>query len=246
MGCCLSSGPHNHEAEQRRSIDGEPPTSPPGILEVETVKEVLLETPVVPKADADDKIKSLAPGNPEWKPEVRPPPVINGKYDGEIVSEVSEMSEVCSYSESLSTTTAQEKGADDDDGVVDQRPPPRKRRAHGGGRGRGERVVARRMGGPSPEKRGQVAPLRPVRGRPMVAQPRNGEEENRNLKRKDLVEASGRRSRSPVRREEVTPPRNESDQKAPAAAEPRNDVASADEAETLENPVVSLECFIFL
>lgn len=241
MGCCLSSGRHNHEAEQRRSIDGEPPTSPPGILEVETVKEVLLETPVVPKAD-DDKIKSIPPGNPEWKPEFRPPALINGKDDGEIVSEVSEMSEVCSYSESLSTTTAQEKGADVDDGVVDQRPPPRKRRAHGGGRGRG----ARRMAAPSPEKRGQVAPLRPVRGRPMVAQQRNGAEENGNLKRKDVVEASGRRSRSPVRREEVAPPRNESDQKAPAAAEHRNDVVSAEEAETLENPVVSLECFIFL
>lgn len=241
MGCCLSSGRHNHEAEQRRSIDGEPPTSPPGILEVETVKEVLLETSVVPKAD-DDKIKSMPPGNPECKPEVRPPGLINGKDYGEIVSEFSEMSEVCSYSESLWTTTAQGKGGDVDDGVVDQRPPPRKRRAHGGGRGRG----ARRMAAPSPEKRGQVAPLRPVRGRPMVAQQRNGAEENGNLKRKDVVEASGRRSRSPVRREEVAPPRNESDQKAPAAAEHRNDVVSAEEAETLENPVVSLECFIFL
>lgn len=251
MGCCLSAGGHNHEAEQRRSIDGEPPTSPPGNLEVETVKEVLLETAVAPKAD--DKIKAMPPGNQEWKAEVRPAAVINGnpgvpgKDDGEIVSEVSEMSEVCSYSESLSTKTAQERaGADVDDGVVDQRPPPRKRRAHGGGRGRRERVVARRMAVPSPEKRGQVARLRPVRGRQMAAQPRNGAEENGNFKRKDLVEGSGRRSRSPVRREEAPPLRNESDRKVAAAAEPRNDVVSAEEAETLENPVVSLECFIFL
>ncbi|KAH6795468.1 hypothetical protein C2S51_036454 [Perilla frutescens var. frutescens] len=250
MGCCLSARDRNTEAEHRRSIDGEPPTSPPGIIEVETVKEVLLETPVVAKAD--DKIRAMPPGNQEWKAEARPAAVINGhldaprKDDGDIVSEVSEISEMCSYSESLSTTAALEKSADVDDGVVDQRPPPRKRRAHGGGRGMGDRVVARRTAAPSPEKRGQVAPLRPVRGRPVAPQPRNGAEENGNAKRKDPVEGSGRKSRSPVRREEVAPPRNESDQKTPAPVEPRNDVVPADEVESLENPVVSLECFIFL
>lgn len=232
MGCCFSAGDRNTEAEHRRSIDGEPPSSPPGILEVETVKEVLLETPVAPKDD--EKIKAMPPGNQEWKAEVRPTAtVINGnpnaprKDDGDVVSEVSEISEMCSYSESLSTTAALEKSADIDDGVVDQRPPPRKRRAHGGGRGRGERVVARRTAAPSPEKRGQVAPLRSARGRPVA-------EENGNGKRKDLLEGSRRRSRSPEKREEA------------AAAEPRNDVVPVDEAESLENPVVSLECFIFL
>lgn len=248
MGCCLSAGDHHSETEQRCSIDGAPPASPPCALEEETVKEVLLETPVVPKAD--ERIKGMSPANREWKVEVGSTPVIHGnsdpprKDDEEIVSEVSEMSEMCSYSESFSNATAQEKKDDDEDGVVNQRPPPRKRRAHTGGRGRGERVAARRAGAPSPERRGQVAPLRPVRGKPMAAQPRNVADENG--RRRDLGEGSGRRSRSPVRRAEVDAQRNASDVKTPATGEPSNDVVSAEEAESLENPVVSLECFIFL
>lgn len=255
MGCCLSAGNRHREAEYRRSIDGEPPTSPRGIIEVETVKEVLLETPVAPKAD--EKIKATPPENQERKPEVPPAEVIDrkpdaaGKDGGETASEVTEISEVCSYSESLSTAAAPGKDADLDDGVVDQRPPLRKRRAHGGGRGRGERVGARRVAAPPPEKRGQVAPLKPVRGRPVAAQPRNGAEENGNGRRKDLKEGSGKRSRSPVSREEIAaPPRDETDQKTPiptpAAAAPSNGGVAAGEAESLENPVVSLECFIFL
>ncbi|KAI3465716.1 hypothetical protein Pfo_022379 [Paulownia fortunei] len=248
MGCCLSTGDHHPETDSRGAA---PPTSPPAVLEEETVKEVLLETPVVvPKVD--ERIKGMPRGDQEWKVEVGRTGVIHGdpdpprKANEEIVSEVSEVSEMCSYSESFSNATAQEKKDEDEDedGVVNQRPPLRKRRGPTGGRGRGERVIARRTAPPSPEKRGQVGPLRPVRGRPMAGQPRNVAEENG--RRREPGEGSGRQSRSPVRCGEVGARRNASDEKSVATGEPPNDVAPAEEAESLENPVVSLECFIFL
>ncbi|EYU26128.1 hypothetical protein ABFS82_08G109100 [Erythranthe guttata] len=258
MGCCFSStGDRHPETEHRHSSGGGHSKSPPpSALEEETVKEVLLlETPIIAPKLVDERIKEAPPGNQDWKVESGPAAVaitadIPLKKGNEeiIISEVSEVSEMCSYSESFSnaTTAAQDKREDDDDGVVNQRPPLRKRRAPPtGGKGRGG--VARRgaAAAPSPEKRGQVVPLRPVRGRSMAGQPRNVAEENG--RRRDPGEDSGRRLRSPVRREEVGERRNVNDEKRPMATrEPPNDVVPAEEAESLENPVVSLECFIFL
>ncbi|KAK4420474.1 hypothetical protein Salat_1997800 [Sesamum alatum] len=240
MGCCLSTGDRRHSDAENRA----PPRSPPAAPEEETVKEVLLETTVAPKVD--DRIKGTPLGDQEVKVEAGPKAVIHGnpdppgKPDEEIVCEVSEVSEMCSYSESFSNATAQEKRDDDEDGVVNQRPPTRKRRVPAGGRGR---VVARRAAAaPSPEKRGQVAPLRPVRGRAMAGQPRNVAEENG--RRRDPGEGSGRKS--PVRRVDEGARRNVGDEKSVATPEHPNDVVAAEEAESLENPVVSLECFIFL
>lgn len=180
MGCCLSAGNHNQEMDNRRSINGEPqpPVSPHRILQVETVKEVLLEATVAPKP-RPEKFKPMLQ---EWKTEVRKPPRIAGK-DG---------CENTECGKSLSTVAAIKRSA----AIVDQRPPLRKQRANGEGRAAARRSVAV----PQPEKRGQVALMRRVRG------------------------------------EEVAPPRKECDRKSPAAGE----------AETLENPFVSLECFIFL
>lgn len=249
MGCCFSTRDHRPEPEHRRCS-----SSPPAAPEEETVKEVLLETPLaIPRVDG--RIKELTPQvNPGRKAEVGPPPAAvipsNGgdsppKAHEEIIPEVSEVSELCSLSQSFSNNaTAQGKkdeDDDDDDGVVNQKPPVRKRRPPTGGRGRG---VARRAAAPLPEKRGQVAPLRPVRRRSTAAQPRNAVEENE--RRRDLGDDSGRRPSSPVRGGEVGGRRNVNDEKRPPTAEPTNDVVSTEEAETLENPVVSLECFIFL
>lgn len=155
--------------------------SPCRILQVETVKEVLPETTLAPKSTAE-KFKPMLQ---EWKTEVRKQPTIAGKDSGENAE----------CGKSLSTVAAIKRSAAIGDAVVDQRPSPRKRRVNGEGR-----AAARRVAVPQPEKRGQVASMRPVRG------------------------------------EEVAPPRKEFDRKSPAAGE----------AETLENPFVSLECFIFL
>ncbi|KAK6142557.1 hypothetical protein DH2020_022905 [Rehmannia glutinosa] len=239
-------GTRRHTRNHRLETDsrgGAPPTSPPPVLEEETVKEVLLETPIVVPKDVGEKSEECGQEikDGRWKLDRR------------------------RYSESFSNATAQEKKDDDDDGVVNQRPPPMRTRrgisgGRGRGRGRGERVIARRAAAPSPEKRGQVAPLRPVRGRPMAGQPRNVAEENG--RRRETEEDSGRRSRSPVKRGEVGVRRNEKSAAieesrnavVPVAegeslekpVEPPNDVVPVEEAESLENPVVSLECFIFL
>ncbi|KAG8364666.1 hypothetical protein BUALT_Bualt18G0022200 [Buddleja alternifolia] len=247
MGCCLSAGDHP-KTEHHHPNGGAPP------LEEETVKEVLLETPIIPKAvSVDEKVKEMPPRNEEWRVEVGSAPVMNSNRDPprinneEIISEVSEISEMYSISESFSNTTAQEKRDDDDeDGEVNQRPPARKRRrparGRGRGRGRGERVTPRRTAAPSPENKGQVAPLRPSRGRPMVGQPRNAAEVNG--RRKDLGEGSGRRSTSPVRSEEKeTSARrdvSEEDKSVATRKPPPDDVVAAEEAESLENPVAAL------
>lgn len=246
MGCCLSTGDRHPEVEDRHSSGRAPPRSPPTAPEEEAVKEVLLETTIAQKVD--DRMKGTPLGDRELKVEAEPKAVVHGnpdppgKADEEIVCEVSEVSEMCSYSESFSNATAQEKRDDDEDGVVNQRPPPRKRRVPTGGRGRGERVIPRRSAAPSPENRGQVAPLRPARGRAMAGHPRNVAEENG--RRRDPGEGSG--GKSPVRRVEEGARRNAGYEKSVATPEPPNDVVAAEEAESLENPVVSLECFIFL
>ncbi|KAL8514058.1 hypothetical protein ACS0TY_013243 [Phlomoides rotata] len=87
---------------------------------------------------------------------------------------------------------AQGKEDDEEDGVVNQRPPPRKRRAHSGGRGRGERIGARRMAPPTPEERGQV------RERPVPAE--------ENGRKRDAGEDPVKRSRSQIEIREISPP----------------------------------------
>ncbi|KAL8506634.1 hypothetical protein ACS0TY_017504 [Phlomoides rotata] len=230
MGCCLSAGNHHPDAEHGSSIQGAPPTSPPGLFDEEAVKEVLLETSIVLKTD--ESVTRIPPVHRKIESSSA---AIRGQVKEdkeEIVSEVSEMSEICIYAKSLSNETAQGKEDEEEDGVVNQRPPPRKRRAHGGGRGRGGRIGARRMAPPTPEKKGQVAPLRPVRERPVAAE--------ENGRKRDAGEDTVKRSRSPeADAGDVKIP-------IPTTGEFINDVVSSEEAETLENPVVSLECFIFL
>ncbi|KAL3624729.1 hypothetical protein CASFOL_031397 [Castilleja foliolosa] len=257
MGCCLSSRDHRHH--EMDSIGGAPPTSPPHILDVETVKEVLLETPVTAVPNADERIKGLmSPESREWKEGAGVPPPSaairggpdpEGKLDDEEI--VSEVSEMFSYSESYSNATAtaaQDKkldGDEDEDGVVNQRPLVRARRGGAGGRGRGrsgERVVSRRTAAASPEKRGQVAPImRSVRGKSKAGQPRNVASEE-SVRQGGAGDVSRRRSESPAGR------RNASEEKSAAAGsrDPPNDDVPEEEGESLENPVVSLECFIFL
>ncbi|KAK3039536.1 hypothetical protein RJ639_027680 [Escallonia herrerae] len=260
MGCCLSTTPPkanhplsipstHHQCHLPESgPDARDPPPPPPVLEEETVKEVLSETPM-PKSPtpvvADStkrpkvqevKVESLAPANPT----------------DEIVSEVSE---ICSFSGSFSTTTVTEV-RDDDGGEVTQRVRkspakiPRKRPYSG--------EVPR-----SPV--GKSAPS-PVSARTVTGQRWNAGPAS--VIRRDSGEGSGRRSRSPVRRREAGPRRNVryrsptggaaatggSGGRSPAriagdgkkVIEKANDDVKAETSESLDNPLVSLECFIFL
>lgn len=227
------------------------------------------------------------PENREFKvDEIKPrEAVVLVKPAEDIVSEVSEQTELCSFTESFSTTTTTTATAlekRDDGEEVTQRSPVkyRRKRPNTGDmvsvRERNVRSPARRAL-PSPEKRRAVMSSRPVQGRAMNAQRRNTGPPNG--LRRDSGEGSARRSRSPVTLGEVGTRRNvrykspslgengKPGGRSPSRAvvenggkverqndtvrenremEKQNDDASPGNGESLENPLVSLECFIFL
>lgn len=283
MGCCLSTTKASAIDQQQRHRCPLPDPAkndraPPPVDE-ETVKEVVLsETPVSKPLTlqvlADDEKKSnggqqkevefqqvkveVPPAEAELDGDRRAVPTGVVKVAEEIVSEPSEM---CSFTESISTTATERR---DDDGEVNQRSPargpPRKRRSPGdlgGGRDRTFRSPARRSA-PSPEKRKPLTSSRAGQNRPMVSQRRNVGPQNGAQRDPGPT----RRSRSPVTHREVDTRRNARN-KSPAVSESTrsparstenrgdkvekpNDGVSEETGESLENPLVSLECFIFL
>ncbi|KAA8524453.1 hypothetical protein F0562_010876 [Nyssa sinensis] len=240
-----------------------PSLSPPPPPEEETVKEVLSETPI-----SKPPTQTLTNHKRPEVPEVKIEAAAGIKPAEEIVSEASEVSEMCSFSEGLSTTTLTEMR--DDDGEVNQRIPkspakiPRQRPYHGefaGRKERGPRSPARSE--PSPEKRSYIT-SRSAQGQTTTTKrlnvgPPNGI-------RRDPGEGSSWRSRSPLTRGDAAGPRPVR-QKSPSSTttgrtgdgspgvnaenggklEKRDDDLSPETGgESLENPLVSLECFIFL
>ncbi|KAL2341938.1 hypothetical protein Fmac_009878 [Flemingia macrophylla] len=233
MGCCVSTD--NHPFQSPRSFPAEASESraPP---EEETVKEVLSETP-------------------KWKPKfeaVKP-------TDGEVASEkekpfskpqeISEVSEVCSVSESLSTLADEEARQRVN---VDRSPAKAlKARSFSGEFGFRRELTA----GKSPARQ---SPGRRNVGSARVAQMSNGGTGS-HTRRRDAGDNSGRRSRSPATRTDTVATRSvvgrspsaKRTQQSPArvrTAEPENVCRKIENSsmESLENPLVSLECFIFL
>nr|GEY34221.1 putative reverse transcriptase domain-containing protein [Tanacetum cinerariifolium] len=197
------------------------PSPPPAFEEKETVKEVLSETPLP---------------QPPPPPEASNNVVITKKNPTEEIQEnVSDVSEMFSYSESYSAATtatvADTRKEDDEDGEVTQKlksnksPPPPKR------------VVRKRP----VERTSTRAPMRREKRR-------QNEKSERNV--------TVRRSRSPAVRGEMGQRRKVVSGKSPVdEMVPVKDVVSdlkttvkddGGELESLENPLVSLECFIFL
>lgn len=293
-----------------------PPPPPPPVapvpVEEETVKEVVLSetTTVVAKPPpSPPSVEKVNAGVVKWPPEnnhefkvvvdvhtspdeVKPreAPVVLVKPAEDIVSEISEQSELCSFTESFSTTTTTATAFEkrDDGEEVTQRSPVKYRRKRPntgdtvGFRERNVRSPARRAVPSSPEKRRPVMSSRPVQGRTMTGGQRRNIGPPNGLRR-DSGEGSARRSRSPVTRGEVGSRRNikykspslgengKPGGRSPARAvvenqngggkverqndtvvrenretEKQNDDASKGNGESLENPLVSLECFIFL
>ncbi|KAI3804079.1 hypothetical protein L1987_32249 [Smallanthus sonchifolius] len=267
MGCCLSTNAVNHHRPSKPAASQSPPPS----FEEETVKEVLSETPIAPK-----------PHPPEKHIEIPQPEEHSGV---EIRENASEISEMCSYSESFSaattattmTTAADPKkdGIDEDDGEVTQKvkmksPPAKKlvRKRPVGSSGefpvrkeRGARPMARRQMAHSPERKRQ-SPARTTTNTPRY---RNVGPASEGRK-----EVMARRSRSPAVRGEARQRRKvmeespggksgellsvkavESEEKSTVEKADDGGVSPLPEAdvqasESLENPLVSLECFIFL
>uniref|UniRef100_A0A5B6YU44 Serine/arginine repetitive matrix protein 1-like n=1 Tax=Davidia involucrata TaxID=16924 RepID=A0A5B6YU44_DAVIN len=283
MGCCLGTTtkpkapktnpdavPPNHQHLSPESDTyGKDPHSlhQPPPPEEEIVKEVLSETPIPkPPTPTPTLIKHNNNNKRPEVPEVKIEATTAIKPTEDIISEISEVSQMCSFSESLSTTTLTEKR--EDDGEVTQRvhkspaKVPRKRPYSGelsGRKERGPRYPARRSSEPSPEKRNHIT-SRSAQGQTMTTKRRNVGPPPNGLRR-DPGEGFGRRSRSPVTRGEPGPPRPVS-RKSPSSSttgrspvgtaenggklEKRNDDVPPEPSESLENPLVSLECFIFL
>nr|XP_027108746.1 uncharacterized protein LOC113728549 [Coffea arabica] len=277
MGCCVSTTndkpsaqnlPHN--SKQNRTP---PPPSHP-LLEEESVKEVLSETPSVPKKPTivrarheyqdPKKFKSLLPATaPNIPDEKFKKPIMVLKP--EEFSE--EASEICStLSESVSTATyCTEKN--DDDGTDNRLRFFRHRSLSGDCR-------RERVAGKSPSKRPEPSPGRVGSGSGRDARGRVAN----NGQRRDCGESSGRRSRSPATRSEgggakTGLVRNGSARKGGKSpgrvkSEVGDKIRKVEDAhngnfgysnresrenkwpptgnESLENPLVSLECFIFL
>ncbi|CAH9089216.1 unnamed protein product [Cuscuta europaea] len=265
MGCCLSTTRDPASAHTPPPDPTKIDRSPPPVDE-ETVKEVVLsETHISKPLPLQDEKKNIIGGLKQVddfhqvKVEVdRRGPL---KADEEIAA--SEPSEMCSLTESISTTATEKR---DDDGEVNQRSPVprRKRRTPGdlpGGRQRGSFKSPSKRSAPSPEKRNALAPSKSGQGRTSTpSRKRNAGPE----KAAQRDSGNVRRSRSPAARREADPRRNvsiksptvsEGGQSPAKSAENHredkklqkpNDGVSGETGESLENPLVSMECFIFL
>ncbi|XP_019162138.1 PREDICTED: uncharacterized protein LOC109158696 isoform X3 [Ipomoea nil] len=254
--CCASTavkGPScSRSAPNSKQRITAPPLTHPLLLEEETVKEVLSETPTVPKP-VDYGPHKHPPFTPEQEKlqrqndgDIKKPAAVTD-FNPEELSEDFSASEICStLSESVPA-------------VKPQRSPARVRnRAFPG------EVIREKSVGNSPSRRFEPSSLGRVRsgtGRD------SGRRSPAGRPRKENYENSGRRSVSPATRREIGGARTGS-VRSPSARKTgkspgrvRSDVGdknrklnkdmkekweTTNSNELLENPLVSLECFIFL
>ncbi|KAL6991005.1 hypothetical protein U1Q18_009126 [Sarracenia purpurea var. burkii] len=276
MGCCAStnfkatsaSQKHRHFSASRSDVSlhpqaAQPPPSPPPPPEEETVKEVLSETPAtkppVPKSE-DEERKGVSSSRPALnKIHEKEEKIVEKKMPLMLTEEVSEISEICSLSESVSTVTEKRENEDRE---VNQRVDrsPAKFRNLAFSSERNERAAS----GKSPARRFEPSPsrVRSVSGKERRTLATNG-------RRWDSGESSGRRSRSPATRGTEGGGPRAARGRSPSAgktrkspgrvrADPPEKTRKIEESkeiaespaptanESLENPLVSLECFIFL
>ncbi|KAG6416577.1 hypothetical protein SASPL_124010 [Salvia splendens] len=260
MGCCISTNKSNpsHKTGHIPSsatihgiVSKSPPPSHP-LAEDETVKEVLSETPKPPIPIPNFHSKHESPF-------IKSAPLLKNKERHAAVGikpqftadDLSEASEICSsLSESVSATTS----------VTDRRAELRELRQRSPARSRSRlfsgELHREKMVGRSPARRSEPSP---GRARPVPASGYG--------RRRDTGESSGRRSRSPVTRADPGLGRAQSARRrtgkspgrvAPGSAEKIRKLDGGNESggskwpptngsnESLENPLVSLECFIFL
>ncbi|KAJ1434777.1 hypothetical protein SESBI_05136 [Sesbania bispinosa] len=274
MGCCVSSVSNrsSHSAssptkskdfqEPRSSVRASENRAPPPVpLEEETVKEVLSETPKWKPSFA--KFEAEKPSFDKFEAESKVEKLFNK------AEEISQVSEVCSLSESVSTIGDRREEEEETRRRVNGSPARmHKNRSFSGDLGaRRERTAA----GKSPARRSEQSPCRRNAGSARVVQSRdqmvNGGTWNK-PHRRDAGENSGRRSRSPATRTDNgatrsavgrSPSARRTNQ-SPArvrTATPENGGRKMENSmmegkwpssanESLENPLVSLECFIFL
>ncbi|MED6124676.1 hypothetical protein PIB30_061219 [Stylosanthes scabra] len=288
MGCCVSSPTNrsSHSPHPPRSTISRAP--PPPLIDEETVKEVLSVSETPKWNPPPPTFSQFQPQNPKTFNTFQPEKKMKnnnmmknyedddgddalfatmGTAKGEDLSQLSE--EVCSLSESVSTTTFNEE-------ETRQRLNRSPARMHKNRSFSGD--LAPRTVGKSPVRRSEHSPAKRNGGSVRLVQSRdqmgNGLSRNQ-TRRRDAGENSGRRSRSPATRTENgaarsvvgrSPSKRRGTTQSPArvrnAAAPAMESghrrmdnpameegkwgSSANNNESLENPLVSLECFIFL
>ncbi|KAJ4981626.1 hypothetical protein NE237_032463 [Protea cynaroides] len=300
MGCCVSKNKvpgQQAEASYLKEAAGDSKShlTLPSLSEEETVKEVLSETPTpkpsfrnvetqkIPKPSIPKIEKEKKPSPP---PTPLPLPSFPKKIEEEVakrakpspdpsqvVEEISEVSDMCSLSETVSTTTIGERYGVEDGEVrqrVDRSPAkiPRKRLVSGELPARTERggksSPARRLD-PSPGRRNDNNATKPSQIHHQSTRDTNGGYIRRRQipscssggVRRDLGESSGRRSRSPATRPALERSPSSKAVRSPARiptlgqdngerSEEAKEEGNFPTNESLENPLVSMECFIFL
>ncbi|XP_042519269.1 serine/arginine repetitive matrix protein 2 [Macadamia integrifolia] len=286
VGISKSPPPQPLEEETVKEVLSETPTPKPSFLNVETHE---IPPPSFLKIQTD---KHSSPPTPSPPPPLPPHPhpsfpikVEEAKMGSRktlppdpAVEEISEVSDMCSLSESVSTTTIGEGRIDDGEvrQRVDRSPAkiPRKRPVGGeftGRTERGEKTSPARRFDQSPGRRNdnnatmKPSPVRHHHTRDMTGT--GGAYTNRRRSpgsdggvSRDPGEGSARRSRSPATRAGLGRSPSSRAVRSPAripALGPENgrkpEESRGDEGnwnwpanESLENPLVSLECFIFL
>lgn len=285
MGCCVSSTRTPSSGSSPRKPHNPHPTSFPSSSssakasenrappEEETVKEVLSETPKWNLPTIAKLEPQKPPKTPEFQKFREENKVLPTKKEEEISEEISE---VCSLSESMMSTTTITDRRDDDDEIrqrVNASPAKmRKNRSFSGDLGsRRERTV-----GKSPTKRSEQSPgrknigsVRLIQSRDQLCQAIGNRGMRNDPHRRPAGENSGRRSRSPAMRTDngatrsivgrspsarrtnqsparvrAAPPESGRRRKEHPSTEGKWPSAATNES--LENPLVSLECFIFL
>nr|CAN73264.1 hypothetical protein VITISV_021768 [Vitis vinifera] len=234
---------HQHwPSDYSRGCEGK--ATPPPLMEEEAVKEVLSETPAPKPPPTEVEEENTTPPSPKLAlKKVEEEEKIQEKVPVSTVEEISEISEICSMSESVSTTTITERRDDDersrDECEVRQRvlrSPARFLSNHrppsGDLGGKREWGV-----GKSPARRSEPSPGKV---------------------RSPATRSDNGASRSGIGRSPSARKTGQSPSRVPAAAAPgssRNVEQTEKEGkwppppatnESLENPLVSLECFIFL
>ncbi|CAJ1956528.1 unnamed protein product [Sphenostylis stenocarpa] len=231
MGCCFSTPNSNqpqddpkHPQPQLGSLQQNCSIRAPRPLEEESVKEVLSETPI----SKPQQVPILMPQTKTDLPAIQPREVpIKKALESE---EVSLVSETRSNGESFSTTTTATTVTENRE---DEATSKRYNAARNLNRKRSYAVDGRDRRHKSPARKPEI----PVRPRPV---PRRDSSHVRCLSGEESI----RRSKSPSRggRSNNLPPAR----RVPAAKGVVEENDGVSVKESLENPHVSLECFIFL
>lgn len=280
MGCCVSTSGKSAAPNPYTS------KSPPPSLEEETVKEVLSETPTIPKQTSSIVPKfqenqqnnvpfikpspllpvfSEIPDEKKHNDGVLKKPFVDFKND-EVSEEFSEICSTISESVSVSTSVTEKRENNENVNAFRQSAPPRFKNGSISGE-----ITREKPMGKSPGRRSEPSPVR-ARSGPVTR--RNSPSVPGRRESRDSGQSSCRRSMSPVTRTHTGPDKTGLTQnqlvrrtgKSPGRVgsalsertrrmDEGNEIVDsscsetkwpATSTESLENPLVSLECFIFL